>query len=143
VLTVTADTNIYISALNFGGPPLDFLNMARAGGLRLDLSDPIMQEILRVLWDKFQWPPEDLQDAEQRISRFTTRVHPSEKLDIIKEDEPDNRILECAMAANSDFIVSGDNDLLRLGECNGVRILKVSDFLSLARNPEGPGQPTQ
>jgi hypothetical protein len=42
VLRVTADSNIYISALHFGGPPDDFLNLARAGKIHLSISDEIM-----------------------------------------------------------------------------------------------------
>ena len=44
---------------------------------------------------------------------------------------PDNRILECAVAAGSDYIVSGDKDLLRLGSYDAIRILNVADFLAL------------
>ena len=52
-----------------------------------------------------------------------------------KEDPPDNRILECAVSAGSDFIVTGDKDVLRLGSYDSIRIITVSDFLGL-----GPGR---
>jgi predicted nucleic acid-binding protein len=45
--SVTADTNIYISGLEFGGQPRNFLDLARAGIFRLDISDAIKQEVLR------------------------------------------------------------------------------------------------
>jgi hypothetical protein len=38
VLSATLDSNTYISALNFGGTPLEVLNIARAGFIRLDVS---------------------------------------------------------------------------------------------------------
>ncbi len=60
-------------------------------------------------------------------------VKPAVQLDIIKEDPSDNRILECGAAAGSEFIVSGDKDLLRLGCYDSMRILNVSDFLVVAR----------
>jgi len=60
-------------------------------------------------------------------------VTPAVQLDIIKEDPPDNRILECAVSAGADYIVSGDNDLLRLGRYDSIRILNVADFLDLAQ----------
>ena len=50
-----------------------------------------------------------------------------------KEDPPDNRILECASAAGSDYIVSGDKDLLRLGRYDSIRIVRVAEFLELAQ----------
>jgi predicted nucleic acid-binding protein len=55
VLRVTADSNIYVSALHFGGPPDDFLNFARAGSIHLTISDEIIDEVTRVLRVKFQW----------------------------------------------------------------------------------------
>ena len=127
--SATADTNIYISALHFGGSPLRFLGLARAGAIRVDISDPILAEVLRVLRDKFQWTSEKLDGAEALIARFTRRVTPTLTLDVVTEDPPDNRILECAVEAHSDAIVTGDGDLLRLGQYDGIPIMKVSDFL--------------
>jgi putative PIN family toxin of toxin-antitoxin system len=134
VVSVTADTNIYISALNFGGNPLQLLNLAEAGGIRLAVSDAIMAEIGEVLrGDKFQWPEEEIEKAQKQIARFTQRVTPTERLDVIKDDPPDNRVLECAAAAKSDYIVSGDNHLLRLQRYGNARILKVAEFMDIAR----------
>jgi hypothetical protein len=58
-LDVTADSNIYISALVFAGRPLQFLDAARAGVFRLAISDPLLAEIYRVLREKFRWPADD------------------------------------------------------------------------------------
>ena len=49
--------------------------------------------------------------------------------DVIKEDPPDNRILECALEAGSEYIVTWDKDLLRLGSYDGIPIMRVGDFL--------------
>ncbi len=63
-------------------------------------------------------------------------VSPTEALNaIIEEDPADDRILECAAAAKSDFIVSEDNDLLRLGQFGSARIVSVRDFINLALTP--------
>lgn len=134
MLSVTADTNIYISALNFGGPPRAFLNLAEAGGIRLAISDAILTEIGNVLrGPKFRWPEEQIWRAERQLSRFTESVNPTETLEVVKADPPDNRILECAKAAESDYIVTGDGHLLRLRHHGRARILKVADFMELAR----------
>ena len=55
MLRVTADTNVYVSALAFGGKPLQILEMAAQGLIRLSTSDAILQETIRVLGDKLQW----------------------------------------------------------------------------------------
>jgi hypothetical protein len=49
VLSATLDSNTYISALNFGGAPLQVLNLARPGFIRLDVSDAILEEFAGVL----------------------------------------------------------------------------------------------
>lgn len=51
-------------------------------------------------------------------------------------DPDDNRVLECAVAAGSRYIVSGDRDLLNLGSYAGIPILRVSDFLALLDAPQ-------
>ena len=49
----------------------------------------------------------------------------------MKEDPSDNRILECAEAGGSEFIVTGDAQLLKLGQFSGMKILKPAEFLGL------------
>jgi putative PIN family toxin of toxin-antitoxin system len=100
--SVTADTNIYISGLEFGGQPRNFLDLARAGIFRLDISDAIKQEVLRVLCEKFKYSSEALLDVEVKLDSITHHVTPRQTLDVIEADPSDNRILECAVAAESD-----------------------------------------
>jgi predicted nucleic acid-binding protein len=57
------------------------------------------------------------------------------RLDVVKQDPDDNRILECAVSAGSQFIVTGDKHLLRLRTYDGMRIITVSDFLDLSQTP--------
>ena len=66
-----------------------------------------------------------------QLAEFTTRICPTEDLDVIPDDPDDNRILECAVAAQSEFVVAGDKRLLRLGSFRGIRILKVAEFMEL------------
>jgi putative PIN family toxin of toxin-antitoxin system len=112
---------------------LQLLELARAGKIRLTVSKAIRDEIGGVLARKFDWPHDDVADARKWITEIARTATPAVQLDVIKEDPADNRILECAVAAGSDYIVSGDNDLLRLGWYDGIKILSVSDFLGLAQ----------
>jgi predicted nucleic acid-binding protein len=68
-----------------------------------------------------------------RVIAMAQTVKAAVHLDIIKEDPPDNRILECAVAAGSDLIVTGDKDLLRLKTYDSIGIVTVSDFLDLEK----------
>lgn len=128
--SATADTNIYVSGLQFGGLPRRFLDLAAAGDFRLDVSEAILNETPRVLREKFQWRSEALREAEDDILSYAQRITPTQTLNVIKTDPPDNRILECA-AAGSDFIVTGDAHVLGLGHYAGIPILKVGDFLKM------------
>ena len=65
----------------------------------------------------------------RKILGFARLVRPANTLDVVKEDEPDNRILECAAEAGSEFIISADKDLLRLGNYAGAPIMTAADFL--------------
>lgn len=58
-------------------------------------------------------------------------IEPKTKLNIIEAGPEDNRILECAVAAEADFIVTGDKHLLELCKFKKTRILKPREFLDL------------
>jgi predicted nucleic acid-binding protein len=78
---------------------------------------------------KFRWNNDTIQLAKERIADFTEHVHPLETVKAIKEDDTDNRILECAQVAKSDYIVSGNKHLLTLGQFAGMKIIKPADFV--------------
>ena len=136
---VTADTNIYISALNFAGKPERFLRLAEAGAIQLVISDDIMAEVAKVLrGDKFAWPEPEIEKALRQLSRFTERVQPTQRLDVIKSDPPDNRILECAEAGKVDYIVTGEKrHILPLGSHAGIPIVKLADFMRQLQGETG------
>jgi putative PIN family toxin of toxin-antitoxin system len=137
VFSVTADTNIYISGLLFGGPPERFLRLAAARRFRLDISDAIMNELLRVLREKFTWDAQLLRKTEADIRIYTRHVIPTQTVDVITADPSDNRILECAVQASSDFIVSGDTKhVLPLGSYAGIRIMMVAAFIEWLDRPQ-------
>jgi putative PIN family toxin of toxin-antitoxin system len=135
VIEATADSNIYVSALLFGGPPRQFLDRARAGDFHLATSDALLKELRGVLGAKFGWTETMLDEETEWLSSFTVQVIPTETLRVIEADPDDDRVLECAVAAGSQYIVTGDKDLLRLGSYNTIQILRVVDFLKLLEPP--------
>jgi uncharacterized protein len=133
VLRVTLDSNAYISALQFNGRALRLLRMAADGDLEIAVSEPIITEVIGVLRDKFAWDGYRLHAERERIRSITKLVTPSETLEVIHWDPPDNRILECAVEAGSEFIVSEDKDLLRLKEHRNASIISVADMLEIVQ----------
>lgn len=115
----------------FGGIPLTFLDHARSGAFQLAVSEALLAEIREVLHLKFSWSEDEISAALSQLDECGVHVHPTETLDVVPDDIDDNRILECAVAAQAEFIVTGDNHLLRLARFRNIRILKVADFISL------------
>lgn len=83
--------------------------------------------------EKFDMLPDDRATAEAYMRRCARVVEPTEALDVVPADPTDNRILECAVAAGSDVIVSGDLHLLKLKEFRGIKIQRPADFLGESR----------
>jgi predicted nucleic acid-binding protein len=94
-----------------------------------------VEEVTHVLRDKFGWTDEAIKLAQARIADFTEKVHPRRAIDVVKDDPSDNRILECAEAGGSEFIVTGDAHLLKLGQFAGMKILKPAEFLGRQSSP--------
>jgi len=130
--SATLDSSVYIRALQFGGPAAVILGHARAGNIRIDISDAIATETIRVLRDKFQWNGYRVQQARGNLRSLGNIVSPAARLDVIREDPDDDRILECSIEAKSDFIVTEDNHLLHLDQFGGARIVTIRDFVRLA-----------
>ena len=127
---VTVDSNVYLSGLVFGGKPKRILEMAIEGEIEVAVSDSIIQEVRRHLLGKFGWSEARAAEAVESVSEFAKQVAPTETIDAVPTDAADNRVLECAVAGGSDAIVTGDEDLLRLGSFRGIDIVRVADFLA-------------
>jgi putative PIN family toxin of toxin-antitoxin system len=135
VIRATADANILVSALTYRrGKPFQLLQKALAGEINLAISQPIVDEAMEVLERKFGAPPDFIEEARQIVAMAARTVTPAVQLDVVNDDPDDNRVLECAVTAGSEFIVTGDKDLLRLGSYDSIRIITVSDFLAQGRS---------
>jgi putative PIN family toxin of toxin-antitoxin system len=130
VFQVTLDTNEYVAALNGGRRAVRLLHMAIDGKIEITISEPIITETIRVLREKFDWPPYDLLSARQRLQNIGRIIEPKQTLNVT-EDEPDNRILECSVASGSEFIVTEDKALLRLKRYGDAKIVRARDFLAV------------
>jgi putative PIN family toxin of toxin-antitoxin system len=129
VIRVVFDTNIFVSALVFGGPPEALLVAATSGAFQLYSSTPLLAELLEVLGGRFSWPAPRLRDLERRLARLWTLVEPSAELAACS-DPDDNRVLECAVESRASYIITGDGALLRLDPFQDIRILRAASFLA-------------
>jgi len=126
---VVFDTNILVSALVFpGGQGEAALRRIIEETDQLILSRPILDELLDVLGRKFARDAEELAHVAVFLTDLAVIVAPKRRLHVVK-DEPDNRILECAMAGRAEVIVTGDKPLLALKRYEEIRLLALRDYL--------------
>lgn len=134
-LKVVFDTNIYISALLFGGNPRQCLELAKAGEVELLSSRAIYLELADKLQNKFLWEIDDIKELVIGLSKISMIVSPGIKIDKIKGDPRDNRILECALHAKADYIVTGDKKhLLSLKKFRKIPIISAREFMEITND---------
>lgn len=127
---VVFDTNIYISALHFQSSiPRKILEMADADFFRLLISKQIIAETRGVLRVKFKYELSKLDLLEELLLSTCELVEPKIRINFIKEDPDDDKILECAIEGKADFIVSGDKHLLQIKKYRGIKIISARSFL--------------
>jgi uncharacterized protein len=128
-LKAVFDTNIFVSALAIpGGQAERAIDLVIDARLDLCISKEIIHEALGVLAQKFSKGPEELSRTAVFLSELAALVVPRRKISAL-DDEPDNRILECAVTGNADIIVTGDRAMLNLKKYQGIRILSLRQFL--------------
>jgi putative PIN family toxin of toxin-antitoxin system len=128
-LRLVFDTNVYISAFVVPGSKSDLaFRLAVRGAFELTVSSGILAEVREKLSSKFGFSEGEVGRVERVILDTATSVAPETELHVLK-DEPDNRILECAVAAGTSAIVTGDRHLLTLKSYEGVGIMTVADLL--------------
>ncbi len=131
---VVFDTNVLVAAYNWPGGMADHAYwLVRRGVAELHTSGFILGEAERILREKFDWEDDRVERAVAQIRRISASVHdPVERVDVIEDDPTDNRILECTLAANAGFLVTGDKKhLLPLGSFRGVSIIGLRAFVDM------------
>ena len=128
-MRVVFDTNIFISAFAIPGSLAEkaMLKIIEGGDI-LVLSKEIINEVLSVLSSKFSRDKEGLSHVAVILSELGELAKPTQKISIFKDD-PDNRILECAIHGKADALVTGDKEMLRLREYSGIKIIGLKEYI--------------
>jgi len=131
------DTNVIVSAvLSPGSPPDSILRASRRGALDLVTSAPLLRELDDVLGrpriaKRLGWTTEERASFITALADFAVIVAPKQKLQVIKADPADNRVLEAAIAGSVDYVVSGDRDLLALDSYEDIPIVMPARFTAI------------
>lgn len=128
---VVIDTNVFISALVFGGTPRRVTDLIGTEVITPVVSEEIMTEVRRIIRAKF---PAFLQYERQLEALLQSEglwVQLGAANVRVCRDPDDDKFIETALIGNCDYIISGDNDLLAISTYQHIRILRPAAFLEL------------
>lgn len=134
---VCFDTNVYISALVFGGKPRSVLQIVEVAGIETVAWAELKAELSEVLVEKFGWSAGRVEGACSWLWERSVWVV-AEPLSGITRDEADHHVLGAALTGQAEWIVTGDADLLTLGAFRGIAILTPGGFLEKLRGGTAP-----
>lgn len=135
-MKVVFDTNVVVSRfLSPTGTPARLFDFWEQSVFTLLVSEPILTEYERVLAYKnivryHRMTPKEIKEIIQEFRQFSISIEVKEQIAVVR-DPADNMFIECAVSGGADFIISGDPDLLDLGEYDGIQILPPAAFLTL------------
>ena len=129
---VVIDTNVFISSF-FGGIPKEIINLWKNGKLILCLSQNIVEEYIEVLNRLGLKDKKEIQKltklfAEGYNSIFTAKTP---RIKVVKDDQDDDKFLECAIALDSKIIISGDKHLKEIKKYIDIEIVSPRKFIDL------------
>ena len=130
-MKIVVDTNVLISGIFFGGKPEEVLKLCFRNNITAYVTDEIVKEYRRVVQEMQKRTRREIpQSALEGFILKTENVASKERIEVCR-DPDDNKFIECAVAANALYIVSGDKDLLDLKKYRDVKILTAAEFLEL------------
>ena len=135
-MRVVLDTNQHISALiRPNGNPAQILRLWHIGLIEVAISPPMLKELAVVvhrprIQQKYNLLDADVAEYFEVLNAFAVVVPGAIVLDAVPDDPDDNIIIACAIEAEADVIISGDQHLLSLGSYHRIPIIKAADFLS-------------
>ncbi|MDH4028407.1 MAG: putative toxin-antitoxin system toxin component, PIN family [Nitrospirota bacterium] len=131
------DTNVLVSGIiSPKGAPRKLLDLARKEIFRVVSSASINHEVLNVLhrdhiYTKYNLTEEIIDDISAFLYEGSVLTDDKYAVSKIKKDPEDNKFIACALEGEADYIVSGDDHLLRLKHYSGIQIVNAREFIKL------------
>jgi putative PIN family toxin of toxin-antitoxin system len=130
---VIIDTNIIISAFGWGGRPLEVVELLEKEKIRNCISEEIFNELFVTLsYSKLSFPIKLQTEILEFVLAHSDFYKPKENLKLTPDPE-DNKFIECALIANTKFIITGDKSFLSLKRFRGIKITTPEDFLKMRK----------
>ena len=129
---VVVDTNVLISSIFWkSSSPHKIVLLAIEQKIQNFTSQDMVNELVKVLIVDFRQPEEFAERQVNLLLAYSEIAEPKIKVKAVPEDPKDNIIIECALSADADYIITGDNHLLKLKEYKNIKILTPKEFLDL------------
>lgn len=143
MLKAVIDINLFVSGvISKKGNPARLLKLWYERAFLAVISEQMVEELARVLQyshikNKYKLKGEEIEQAIGTIKKFAVVVPDVIRLNVVKDDPDDDKVLACALVVKADYIVSGDSHLLDLGVFENIPIVTVKDFIdSIGRGKE-------
>lgn len=135
---VTFDTNILISSTLWkNSVSRKLLDKLILQSKEIFITKEILEEYCKVLKRDFNLSEEEIKEKAELILSLTKIIIPLTRIDVVKEDSTDNKILECAFESRSDYIISYDQHLLKMKEYKNIKIIKPEEAFGLIADKHG------
>ena len=129
-MKITVDTNFLISATQWDySVAHKLLKKFILSDVEIFTTQDILDETAEVLERDFEYNKNEAKNIIGKILLFASLIEPKQKVDVIKNDTDDNKVIECAIESSSDYIVTYDKHLLKLKEYKGIKIMKPEEIL--------------
>ena len=135
-MEVTVDTNVLISSTFWEGDSFRIIKKVENKEIDLILSKEIIKEFFGVLryeeiQDKIKDKNLEVKMTIDKLVSISFIIDPKEKLNVVEDDPDDDKILECAVEGDVNYIVSQDKHLLKLKEFRSIKIINPKEFLEI------------
>lgn len=132
-MKVFADTNFLVSAFATRGLSADVFQLVLAEH-QLMTGDFVLNELAHILTEKLNVPEHIVRDVEDLLRRHHLEPHPAQPSKIQLKDEDDRWVLESALRAKADVLITGDNDLLDISkQLPKLKIVSPREFWELVQ----------
>jgi putative PIN family toxin of toxin-antitoxin system len=133
-MKVFFDTCVYVAEALLGEGAQQMLEATERAKWRVCVSSYLLDELEQVLTTKLGFASRLSRLARRRIIRRATLVDPPTSRHVVPGDPADSPILQAALAAGADYLVTNDAHLLALHPYEGLGIISMSDCLELLHN---------
>jgi len=131
-MKIVLDSNIFVSSFFWAGNPRKVFDRVTNGFDELYITDDILKEIITVMSKKkFDANIEEIIEYVKIIESYSIKLLSRNISEKISRDDDDNKILQCGLDGDVNFIITGDNDLLVLKEYKKIRIINPKEYLDI------------